>query len=112
DCDWSSDVCSSDLLVNELQLEKNISLPGMLHHEKVLPLMQRSKILLHPSSYEGFGMVYLEALYAGAHAIGFTKPMKQEIKNWHIVKTEKEMITKATELLQNNNLPHERILVY
>ena len=99
-------------LVNELNLHENISLTGMIHHPEVLQLMQRSKILLHPSSYEGFGMVYLEALYAGAHVIGFTKAMNHEIKNWHVVKTKEEMTTKAAELFQNNNLSHERILVY
>jgi glycosyltransferase involved in cell wall biosynthesis len=99
-------------LAKQLNVYENISFPGMLPHSEVLQWMQRSKILLHPSSYEGFGMVYLEALYAGAHAIGFTKAMHHEIKNWHIVKTKKEMVEKARALLQDTGLSHENVLVY
>lgn len=98
-------------LVKQLGLADNIQLTGMLHHEKVLQLMQRSKILLHTSTYEGFGMVYLEALYAGAHAIGFTRAMDHEIKNWHIVKTKEEMIATAADILANGN-NFERVIVY
>lgn len=98
-------------LVKKLALDQNIELMGMIPHPDVLRLMQRSKMLLHPSAYEGFGMVYLEALYAGAHVISFTKAMNREIENWHVVKTEQEMIAKAAELLQAVDLPHERVLV-
>ena len=54
--------------------------------------MQRTKIFLHTSSYEGFSGACLEALYAGAHVISFCEPMKQKIDHWHIVKDEKEML--------------------
>ncbi len=99
-------------LVNKLNLENNLTLMGMIPHPDVLILMQRSKILLHPSSYEGFGMVCLEALYAGAHVISFIIPMDREIKNWHIVKSKEEMIAKAAELLVKKDLQHERVMVF
>jgi glycosyltransferase involved in cell wall biosynthesis len=98
-------------LVEKFDLSQNLTLLGVIPHQEVLKWMQRSKILLHPSSYEGFGLVYLEALYAGAHAIGFTKAMNHEIKNWHIVKTEQEMVEKCSEILQTDVRP-ERVLVY
>ena len=99
-------------LVRKLNLSENLSLLGWVSHSEVLQLMQRSKILLHTSSYEGFGMVYLEALYAGAYVISFTKAMKQPIRNWHIVNTKEEMIAKASELLHKSDLPHEKVMVY
>lgn len=90
-------------LVKATKLEQIISFTGELPHSEVLSLMQRSKLLLHPSSYEGFGMVCLEALYSGAQVISFCNPVKQKIEHWHIVKTEEEMISKSIELLQSNS---------
>jgi glycosyltransferase involved in cell wall biosynthesis len=97
---------------NEFSLNANLLLTTMLQHREVLEAMKRAKILLHPSNYEGFSSACLEALYAGAHVISFTKPMKHEIKNWHIVKTKEEMQMKALELLQDRNTTYQSVLVY
>ena len=99
-------------MVSQHSMEEYLALSGHLPYADVLKLMQRSKILLHPSSYEGFGMVCLEALYAGAHVISFTKPMHHNIKNWHVVKTTDEMQAKASELLASSNTVYEAVLVY
>jgi glycosyltransferase involved in cell wall biosynthesis len=61
--------------------------------------MGRSKILLHTSMYEGFGIVCLEALAAGTYAISLTKPMEVPISNWHQVDTKEQMIEKAISVL-------------
>jgi len=93
-------------------LDKHIALIGEQPHNEVLKLMQRSKILLHPSSYEGFSTVCLEALYAGMHVISFHKPMKESIKNWNVVKDKNEMTQKVMELLVDSNIKFERVRVY
>jgi glycosyltransferase involved in cell wall biosynthesis len=111
-CGWGEDAENIQGLVRKLKLERNLTLLGMIPHPEVLRLMQNSKILLHPSSYEGFGMVFLEALYAGCQVISFVKPMNKEIRNWHIVKTKEEMVEKSLELLQNSHLSFERVLLY
>jgi len=98
-------------MVKKLDLEQTLCLKGLLPHAEVIPLMQQAKILLHPSSYEGFGLVHLEALYAGAHVISFTKAMNQPIKNWHVVKNQDEMIHKTIELFESN-ISYERVLIY
>ena len=98
-------------LVKKLNLEQTLELRGLMPHAEVIPLMQHAKILLHPSTYEGFGMVHLEALYAGSHVISFTKAMDHPIQNWHVVKDKNEMINKTIELFESN-LSHERVLVY
>jgi glycosyltransferase involved in cell wall biosynthesis len=90
-------------MIRQHSMEEYLELSGHLPYADVLKLMQRSKILLHPSSYEGFGMVCLEALYAGAHVISFTQPMHHDIKNWHVVKTTEEMQAKASELLASSD---------
>ncbi|MCW3087105.1 MAG: glycosyltransferase family 4 protein, partial [Sediminibacterium sp.] len=72
------------LLVQRAGLEGTIILTGELAHPEMLLLMQRSKIFLHTSSYEGFSGACLEALYAGAHVISFDKPMTGSLPHWHI----------------------------
>jgi glycosyltransferase involved in cell wall biosynthesis len=79
-------------LIGKLQLERNILLAGEKDHQEVLHLMQRSKILLHTSSYEGFSTVCLEALYAGAQVISFCRPMERPIQNWHFASNQEEML--------------------
>ena len=65
--------------------------------------MQRSKILLHPSSYEGFSGVCQEALSAGVQVVSFCRAMKYEIKNWHIVTDKEEMKKRIFSILQNTD---------
>jgi len=93
-------------------LDNHIAIIGEQPHNEVLKLMQRSKILLHPSSYEGFSTVCLEALYAGMHVTSFHKPMKENIKNWHVVKDKNEMAEKAITLLLDPDTKFERVRVY
>jgi glycosyltransferase involved in cell wall biosynthesis len=99
-------------LVKELRLENNITLTGAIPHNQVLQYMQRTKIFLHPSAYEGFGLVYLEALYAGAHTIGFTYPITQTVTHWHRVKSNEEMVMKAISILQNPEADYKPVLLY
>jgi glycosyltransferase involved in cell wall biosynthesis len=82
-------------------LQQNVTLTGQLPYYDVLKLMQRSKILLHPSSYEGFSGVCQEALCAGAQVVSFCRAMNYEIENWHIVTGKNEMKNQAISILQN-----------
>jgi len=95
----------------KLKLQDTVTLTGELPHAELLELMQRTKVFLHPSSYEGFGVVCLEALYGGADVISFCKPMQKEIKNWHIVDSKRLMEEKARALLESLS-EHDPVLVY
>ncbi len=99
-------------LIDEYGLGNTITLTGQTPHSEVLSLMQRSRLLLHTSSYEGFGGVCIEALYAGAHVISFTRPMNAWIRHWHIADNEKAMTALSLLLLQNPSLPHTPVLPY
>ena len=103
---------SLQTLISHLGLEDNITLAGELPHAEALQLMRRCSVFLHPSSYEGFGVVCIEALYAGAPVISFCKPMNKDISHWHIVQTKKEMIEKTLNILQNKNPDHQPVLPY
>jgi glycosyltransferase involved in cell wall biosynthesis len=103
---------SLQTLIKDLGLTKNITLIGEHPHEVVLLFMQKARILLHPSSYEGFSTVCLEALYAGAHVISFHNPKDSWVNHWHIASDETEMTRIAADLLEDENLNHDPILLY
>lgn len=48
--------------IKDLGLENVIKLLGLLDNEQVLRYLAQSKILLHTSDHEGFGMIFAEAL--------------------------------------------------
>ncbi|HEY2721725.1 MAG TPA: glycosyltransferase [Chitinophagaceae bacterium] len=87
-------------VITQLNLENSITMAGELAYPEVLKLMQRSKLFLHTSSYEGFGCVCIEALQAKAQVISFCKPMKADIPYWHIAKDKKEMVEKSLNIFQ------------
>jgi glycosyltransferase involved in cell wall biosynthesis len=93
-------------LITKYDLHQNIELTGQLPHDDVLKMMQRSKVLLHPSSYEGFSGVCQEALSAGAQVVSFCRAMNYEIENWHIVTDKEEMKNKTIFILQNTDEYH------
>ena len=88
-------------LIETYQLQDHICLAGEKPHSEVIEIMQRSKILLHPSSYEGFGSVCIEALAAGAQVISFVQPMDSWIHHWHIAGDTAQMIQMAACILQD-----------
>jgi len=99
-------------LIERNSLQNNLSLPGELSHQQVLGQMKRGRIFLHTSNYEGFGVVCLEALYAGATVISFCKPMNEAILHWHIVNSKEEMTRKIMDILQTTSIENDPVLPY
>ncbi len=99
-------------LISEQNLHAHIVLLDETDHAEVLTLMQQSKILLHTSSYEGFANVYSEALYAGAHVVGFCKPMNKIFDHQHVVQTEEEMTSTVDKILSGSIPDHNPVLTY
>jgi glycosyltransferase involved in cell wall biosynthesis len=86
-----------------LGLSRNLEFKGEVDHQTLMEWMNRSKILIHPSAYEGYSTVCLEGLANGCKVVSFTKPEDQSIENWHVVKTTEEMIDKVRELLHSDD---------
>lgn len=99
-------------LISELQLENNVELYGELSHPEVLNLMQRSKVLLHPSNYEGFSTVCIEALYAGAKVISFCDPLDTDMPEWIIASSKEEMEEKLLEILQDPGITYKSVILH
>lgn len=89
-----------------LGIKENIELKGILTHPQCLQLMMQSKLLLHPSSFEGASTVILEALYYKCYAISITVPHEQMPATFFKVNTLEEMIKKTEEVL---SLPDNEI---
>ncbi len=100
------------ILIENKSLSDNIRLTGELSHEEILATMKRSKVFLHPSSYEGFSVACLEALSSGCHVISFIKPMQYDIEHWHIVQTLEEMLLKALSILNNPNTIYKPVFPF
>jgi len=96
-------------LINDLKLEGTVRMTGELSYHEVLRLMQRAKVFLHTSSYEGFGCVCLEALSAGARVISFCKPMNMQIAHWHIAKDKDGAIANALKILSNQHTDYSPV---
>jgi glycosyltransferase involved in cell wall biosynthesis len=97
-------------LIHDFDLTGQVELRGELDHGSILATMRESRILVHPSAYEGFGVVCAEALYAGAQVVSYCKPMHVNFDHQHIVKTQEEMKKKVVELLDNKWLNQDSIL--
>ena len=97
-------------MIREAGLENHFELLGEKPHAEALGLMQRAKVFLHTSDYEGFGIVCLEALYAGARVISFSKPLNKEVPHWEVASGVAEMTRMAGEILAQPGLPFSPVL--
>lgn len=99
------------LLSEQAGLTGNLTFAGELPHQEVINLMQRTKLFLHPSAYEGFGVVLAEALYAGAHVVSFCKPMNRNYRHHHVAANPAEMKNAVLKLLANARRGHDPVLI-
>jgi glycosyltransferase involved in cell wall biosynthesis len=99
-------------LIRKWGLSSNVELKGEVPHGEVLRLMQQSKVFLHPSSYEGWGVVCLEALYAGAHVVSSCRPMLVDIPQFHFASTDGQLLSQVQLLLKDETLSHQSIAPY
>lgn len=99
-----------EVMIHGFHLEDHLTLTGELPQPEILALMQRTKIFLHTSAYEGFGSVCIEALYAGAQVVSFVRPMDSWISQWYIVQDKEEMIERIITLLSDDQLEYRSVL--
>lgn len=86
-------------LANEKGISDNIEFTGLLSRQEIFKLMQRSKIFVHPSNFEGSGYVFAEALVNGMNIISFNVGYAQSHPKWFIAKYEEDFISIAQKLL-------------
>ncbi len=68
-----------DQLIAEFHLENNVTVTGTVSDDDLMVQYQWADVLVVPSTYEGFGIVYMEAMRFGVPAIGSTAGAAKEI---------------------------------
>lgn len=91
-------------------LQNQITLLGMQSHEECLNWMNKSKVLMHPSSFEGASTVVLEALYYGCKVVSVTRPNDNMPPSFYQVEMKEEMIEKVKNILKNNTENKQEIV--
>ena len=86
-------------LSEEKGLHKIIEFTGLLNRERIFELMQRSKVFVHPSKFEGSGFVFAEALANGMNIVSFNVGYAQKHPKWSIAKNEKDFIKITSDIL-------------
>ncbi len=87
---WTLDVVGSDEMdrryaetierrVESLDLGAKVSMHGTLDGERLAEMFRRAQLFVLPSSYEGFGIVYLEAMAFGLPVIAGAAGASDEI---------------------------------
>ena len=66
-------------IIKKNQLSSRVSLHGSLDHEMLIDKFKQAHVLVVPSSYEGFGIVYIEGMCFGLPAIGTTAGAAGEV---------------------------------
>jgi len=77
----------------------NIEFTGLLSRTEIFKLMQRSKIFVHPSIFEGSGYVFAEALVNGMNIVSFNVGYAQKHPKWFIAKDEEDFFNIVNNLL-------------
>lgn len=91
-----------------LGLGQNIIFAGKTSHAEVLELMNRSRIFVHTSTYEGSSTVIAEALYSGCQVVSTIALNQKKISQLHLCGTPEKMADTILDLLQQEGLP-ERV---
>lgn len=99
-------------VIEKNRLEEHIVMPGEVPHQEVISCMEQAKIFLHPSAYEGYSTVCLEALAAGCHVVSFVSAEKRPIEHWHIVKNEAAMTAACAALLLSETTDFTPVAVH
>lgn len=88
--------------IKGMGLSDNIKLTGHILREEVFDKMLDSKILLHPSTYEGQVNVFMEALYCGLEIVCFNIGHMESSVGIYISSNTNEMTKNVEMLLQKD----------
>jgi glycosyltransferase involved in cell wall biosynthesis len=93
------------------KINKNIEFTGLLSRKDIFKLMQQSKIFVHPSTFEGSGYVFAEALVNGMNIISFNVGYAQKSDKWFIAKDDNDFVS-ITQKLLSGKLNYEPLNIF
>jgi glycosyltransferase involved in cell wall biosynthesis len=68
--------------LRRLGLERNVTFLGRIARERVFDLMHRSRVLLHTSTFESFGLVFAEASACGVQIVSRPVGIAEPALTW------------------------------
>ena len=86
--------------ISSLDLDGSVVLRGALPREEVLARMERAKVLLHTSRFEGFGLVFAEALAAGMSVVSTPVGWAHAGHRWRLGSDRAELAQGIEHMLQ------------
>lgn len=92
------------LLAAKYGLSDNLEITGKRSRSETLKLMQSSKVLLHTSKSEGFGVIYAEALQSACHIVTTPVGVASEIETARMGSGVLDLSTQVVDAL-NSELP-------
>ncbi len=95
----------------QLNINNCVNFTGEVPQLTLVHYMMQSKILLHPSAFEGFANVWLEALYAGCFVVALFDPFHGTEQQFHRVHVYETFYKKAEQLL-DDELIHKSVQKY
>jgi 1,2-diacylglycerol 3-alpha-glucosyltransferase len=99
-----------ELLIEKRNLSDIIILVGRKSREEVFVMMNNSKLLLHPSSYESYGYVFVEALQKGMKIISYKVGCAEASEHWKLI--EGNAINVYCEDFLKNNPVSKKVELY
>ena len=99
------------LKIGALGLKENIVLAGIVRREEVLQYMNRSKVFLHCSEFESFGMACAEAIAMGMSVVSLNTGIAQQSERWKVINNLSEAAPSVNGLLKLD-LDHDSINLY
>ena len=86
-----------------LGLENIVQFEGRLSRERVFELMSRSRVLLHTSAFESFGLVFAEALACGQCIVSKPVGIAEAGPRWAVGEDRDRMALAVIEFLRNTD---------
>ncbi len=89
----------------KLNVRDLIEFKGKMDYHKTQQVLSQSKILLHPSNYESFGMVFAEALAHNTYIVSQQTGLAQETEYWKTGNTSNMLAQACSDFLERKSLP-------
>jgi glycosyltransferase involved in cell wall biosynthesis len=90
-------------LALKLELQHNLTFTGVLPRTEILEIMMQSKVFVHPSSYESYGFVFAEALFAGMYLVTTPVGIAEASPKWKLVNDTKQWPEIIDQVLSEGN---------
>ncbi|MFK7933264.1 MAG: glycosyltransferase family 4 protein [Saprospiraceae bacterium] len=97
--------------IRHRKLTDYIKVLGMLPNEDVLQYMRHAKVLVHVSSYESQGFVFLEALKSGMHIVSREVGIAKPLSKWRIAEDVPSFVQAIEQSLANTAERQATILI-